>query len=664
MRVSRLSAATSVVAIFMPLAVFADHGPGELGVVNAPTASTLNSGGDGAVWEVFTSLNSANPHSDLDYFRVDGDYYVAAGTLAIGPNEGGQVIYRLTQNGELDPSFVAAHGSAACVTDASAALALQHDVEVTPKGDVLFNTDWKGMANTGRPQILIDATDAPGRCHDQGTLVGLAAAGFDQPPGGLELVDITDLANPVEIHLTSHIGEAHTVNVDPRRPHIVYTSTSDYVTLANRPDAADPTRSEQGDLDGFEMLDISSCMNFPEGTDLATKRAQCRPQVYRFRFEPDWIRGTFDSGRGGACHELELYPDDRLACASLSSTLVLDMSGVFDDNGTPNDYTDDTIRGEPLPCAVRKSASDELGVFATGALVTDCVLGAQGRPLTMGGWLEQGAPSVEGVELVGFVNHAANSGRLPADDVAISHEAEFTHSGKFLLVSDERGGGVTPPDATCPTPGSNEVNADGNGGIHAYAVDRLYTEYPGSPGADTAEAIAQAADVAYARTPDGDKAIYRATPRMVGGTFCTAHLFQQIPGQNRIFMGWYSQGTQVVDYIENPDGSFEWKEAAWWIPEGGTQWVSHIFAFEENADGSFTYWGTSADISRTAVDVYSVTLPAPEQMQPAVQVPTRDVPLPRPAAPSTGGAVSWWALLVLLGLGGASAAAQRHRAVD
>ena len=68
----------------------------------------------------------------IDYFRVDGDYYVAAGTLAIGPNEGGQVIYRLTQNGELDPSFVAAHGSAACVTDASAALALHRGQRYPP----------------------------------------------------------------------------------------------------------------------------------------------------------------------------------------------------------------------------------------------------------------------------------------------------------------------------------------------------------------------------------------------------------------------------------------------------------------------------------------------------------------------------------------------------
>ena len=73
-------------------------------------------------------------------------------------------------------------------------------------------------------QLLIDATDAAGRCHDNGTL-GLLNA----PRGGLELIDITDVHTPVEIGLTSHIGESHTVNVDPKRPHIAYAVTSDAI---------------------------------------------------------------------------------------------------------------------------------------------------------------------------------------------------------------------------------------------------------------------------------------------------------------------------------------------------------------------------------------------------------------------------------------------------
>lgn len=630
----------------------ADHSLAGFTVLNAPLGSTLNSGGEGAQWELITSLISGNPHTDLDFFRIDEDFYVAAGTLAVGANGGGQAIHRLTQNGVLDPAFVAMHPSAGCLTDPTQATALQHDVEVTPKGRVLQNTDWQGLADTRNPQLLLDATDGPGRCHDQG-IVAVAGSQFaDQPPGGLEIIDITDIANPVEIHLTSHIGEAHTVNVDPKRAHIAYAVTADFVTAANRPDLTDTRRSEQNDLDGFEMVDLSSCMNFPAGTSVEAKRAACRPQVYRFRFEADWARGTHNSGSLGACHELEVYPNDRLSCASLNSTVVLDMSGAFDDNGTPDDFTDDKPRGQPLPCAVRPSASNnQEGLSATGAMVTDCVNGLDGQELTMGGWLEMGAPALQGVELVGFVNHAAAT-RGPAVDIAIAHEAEFTHSGKFVIVSDERGGGVTPPAASCPTPGINDNQITGNGGLHAYRADRLFTSFPGVPGTDLPEDIATNADGAYALGPDGQKAIYRAIPRMAGATFCTAHVFQQIPGQNRIFMGWYTQGTQVVDYVENEDGSFEFREAAYWVPEGAAQWTSHIFAFEENTDGSFTYWGATADISRTAVDVYSVTLPAPPQFTPgtAPGLPQRSSGIASARA-SRGGALGGILLALLAACG-------------
>ena len=46
----------------------------------------------------------------------------------------------------------------------------------------------------------------------------------------------------------------------------------------------------------------------------------------------------------------------------------------------------------------------------------------------------------------------------------MAHEAELTQSGKFVLVTDERGGGILPGGATC-TPGAD--NPIGNGGIHA-----------------------------------------------------------------------------------------------------------------------------------------------------------------------------------------------------
>ncbi len=79
-------------------------------------------------------------------------------------------------------------------------------------------------------------------------------------------------------------------------------------------------------------------------------------------------------------------------------------------------------------------------------------------------------------------------------------------------------------------------------------------------------------------------------------------------------MGWYSQGTQVVDYVENPDGTFEFREAGWFIPENANTWVSHVFKVECNDDGTFTYWGATGDFNlgesgHNAIDVYRVTLP-------------------------------------------------------
>jgi hypothetical protein len=242
-------------------------------------------------------------------------------------------------------------------------------------------------------------------------------------------------------------------------------------------------------------------------------------------------------------------------------------------------------------------------------MVTDCVVGKDDVDLTIPGWIDIGEPSVDGVRHVGTAHHQGRGAGAfdSTEDIDFNHETELTHSRRFLIASDERGGGVVPPGATC-SPGADLTQ--GNGGLHAYAVSRL-DRVPTTP-----KSPEEAFD-AYARTPEGDKAIYRAEVRtQPEGTFCTAHVFQQIPGQNRMFMGWYTQGTQVVDFIEHKDGTFEFKEAGWFIPESANTWVSHIFKVEKNDDGTFTYWGATGDFffgtaGRSAVDIYRVTLPAP-----------------------------------------------------
>ena len=603
-----LAVAAAAASAFLLLASAAaahelDH-PAPAFSADAPIGTGLNSGPPGA-WRLVTTFPTGNPHTDIDFFTQRGETYASVGTLAAGPNAGGQTIVQLTNRGEVEPRFVSAHPSASCLSDPQAALSLQHDVEATPKGDAILNTT-SPKAVRSDAQLLVDATDHRGRCHDQG-IGGLVGA----PRGGLELIDVTNVLAPVEIGLTSHIGEAHTVNVDPKRPHIAYAVTSDAVGVGPAPEYRRqneiPGSGDRNDLDGFEVIDLRSCMSFPALTSIEIRRALCRPEVYRYRFPSTQASlGHTTKGSIYGCHELEVYPDDTLTCGSGAAGLVFDLSRAFDGNGKP--------KGTPLPCSVRPSSS--AAPYTSGAMVTDCVVGRDGQSLDVPTWLASGAPSLEGVRYVGSIIHQGRGGPFPStEDNDFDHELELSASGRYLIATDERGGGVSPPGATCAT---GVDNPSGNGGVHFYKREALRT---------TAPASAEEAWAAYARTPSGQKAIYRATPRTgVEPTVCTAHVFQQIPGQNRIFMGWYSQGTQVVDFVENADGTISFTEAGWFIPEKANTWVSHVFKTRENADGTVTYWGATGDFylgttGRSAIDVYEVTLPAP----------------PKPAAGRKGG---------------------------
>jgi len=590
------------------LKAYYDH-PAPTFAPTVPPSPVFSSGGQGAQWEHVASIPTGNPHTDIDYFTRGGDTYASVGTLATGPNGGGQSIVKLTENGQLtssSPKFVAGHPSATCPSNPQAALGLQHDVEATPKGGTMLNAANPSAPNL-QAQLLVDATDQRGRCHD--------SSGFGtetQPRGGLELVDITDVTKPKEIGLTGHIGESHTVNVDPKRPHIAYSVTSDSVGVDATGKRANetPGGGQRFNLDGFEVVDMSSCMYFPEGTSIADKRAACRPQVYRYRYPSAEIAlGHTNKSSIYACHELEVYANDRLSCGSGGALILFDMSGAFDNNGTKTPL-DDKPRGTPLPCSVRGSLST--APFTTGAQVTDCVDGSgEGtEDLNIPNWLASGAPSLTGVRYLGSVHHQGRNatGQITypsTEDIDFNHETELTGSGRYLLATDERGGGVTPPGATC-VPGAD--NPEGNGGVHAYDVTKLQTTMPGS---------VQEAWEPYARQSDGSKAIYRAQVRTKPqATVCTAHVMHQIPGQNRIFMGWYSQGTQVIDFAENRNGTLDFKEAGWFIPSNANEWVSAVFKSQQNKNGTFTYWGATGDFSlgeagRNTIDVYKVTLPAP-----------------------------------------------------
>jgi hypothetical protein len=591
---------------------------------SARPSPSFQSGGSGARWRMVATMPTGNFHTDLDFFTHGGETYVVVGTSSFGPNGGGQTIVRLTDGDRVRPRYVSAHPSATCIINPESIQLLQHDVEATPKGDVIFSSR-NPFAVRDDAQLILDATDDLGRCHDQGVL-GLE----NVPRGGLEIVDVTDPADPVEIGLTSHIGMAHTVNVDPKRPHIAYAVTSDAVAVSrdegdldgdgNRRELVrenvDPADGDRFDLDGFEIVDLSSCMGFARGTPVGIKRQRCRPEVYRYRY-PRLRMSVGHTVRLGSravygCHELEVYPSDLLTCASGNALLVFDMERAFDDNGTPRDFSDDVPRGRPLPCRVRPSSS--LPTFDTGAMITDCVdgLGPGTEDLTVARWLGRRAPRVRGVRWLGSIHHqgrGAGGEFTPAfdsaHDIDFDHEAELSASGNLIIASDERGGGFEPPGASC----SPVVDIEqGNGGLHAYRFDRLTRRFPRT----TRQAFRP-----YARRPGGGKAIYRAPIRTgAQADFCTVHVFHQIPGQNRIFMSWYTQGTQVVDFAERRRGRVRFKEAGYFIPASANEWVSAVFDMRRNGDGTFTYWGVAGDFNfgtagRNAIDVWEATLPPP-----------------------------------------------------
>ena len=628
-----------------------DHAPPAF-APSAPLSSAINAGGsedgDPAEWELVTTIPTGNPHTDLDFFTVGDITYAAVGTLAAGGNAAGQTFIQLTtEDGEVDPQFVFGHPSATCPGIATGVTGLQHDAEAAPKGNAFLQFP-NPYVDTRDTQIVLDATDAPGRCHDQGDL------GIGAPQGGLEIIDVSDPTAPTEIGLTSHVGQAHTVNVDPKRPHIAFVSSSDFVNYDEEgvrandehpkppPEGTATPGAVTNSMDGIEVVDLSSCMNFPEGATRQFKIDACNPDVYRFRWPTvDYARShTFRAG--AACHELEIYPDDRVTCAAVDATLLLDVSNAFDDNGTPSDYSDDKPRGTPLPCARRPSAT-AAAPFATSAFVEDCVIGEGDQSLRVPEWLTMDPrPQLEGVEKLGAVHHMgfenqqtenANPPFPSSEDIFVSHEAELTQSGRYILSTDERGGGVLPIGASC-SPGAD--NPRGNGGIHAFPVSEFDTTPP-EPEGETADVEAYQEEV-YAKNSDGERAIFR-TPIQTEpqGSLCTSHVFEQIPGQNRIFMAWYSQGTQVVDFTENADGTIDFERSGYFVPENANEWTSHIFKVESEPDGSFTYWGVAADFAlgdagRNAIDIYKVTLPAPPKPRTASGDPLPGTPrFPRSA---------------------------------
>jgi putative cell wall-binding protein len=486
--------------------------------------------------------------SDITFFRKGGNLYASQGTLGQGLPRTVYVGQRITQLMEgdemLDPPRIRAdHGSAACTSPATSATGLQHDSFATPPGD---------------PEILTDSTDAVGRCHDTGG-------------GGLELIDISGLDDPEfeprELHLLRFNAYSHTTTLDPERPWIIYSNNS----------SANGTNF-------LDFADIRSCLTesnggfIPDGvTEIDDKRELCRPEVYRIPFEDEWTQGTVTedgepTGNAQMCHDT-VIEDNILYCSGLHGEVLLDISDLTDEDGDP--------RGEPLECELVE------GTNSTGAMVTDCALGG---PTVQGAaaheaWEAQGSPQATGWEYLGHFNHPGRTAdntnsntQVRADrGVAVSHETRpfpqaATGDRRFMLVSDERGGGVIPGGASCT---DDNFDIYGHGGLHVFD----YTD---------------PSNIQHAKMLDDNgeeqRAFWRTENIFPHGTFCVAHRFRFLEGEQRFIMGYYTQGVRIIDYEIDEDGYISFEEVGSYAFKESNTWTGDVFHHEDNENGTRTYY--------------------------------------------------------------------------
>ena len=209
------------------------------------------------------------------------------------------------------------------------------------------------------------------------------------------------------------------------------------------------------------------------------------------------------------------------------------------------------------------------------------------------------------------------------EGVSVAHEADPVLNGQYMLVTDERGGGVVPPSSSCLPSLDNPI---GNGGAHVFDLRN-----PSKP--------------EYALTPDGDPAVFVGQADRARPTFCDIHVIEPIPGESRFLAAYYSQGTKIVDFFV--DENRRWVSSRRWPRSRSrtrTRGRSTNFLNRANADGTRTYFFMASDIER-GIDVFSWTGPA------------NPLANPRPiAAPPRPGRAADVALLAV-GLVGVPAAA-------
>jgi hypothetical protein len=384
-RVMRRVRAASFVVVSVLLVgtvAWADHVSPDTGVIPARLGAPPTLVSEGPIRFVNNAQTGrafSGPLGEVAPFERNGRRYLVTGSSIYGFS-----VVDVTDPTE--PTVVSEYASAfGCPTSFLEAQAAAPDPLAYGgwENDVSFASDGSWVAL---------GMDAGGRCHDPAA-------------GGVEIVDLSDVANPRTLHLVRNVGYSHSITIDPSHPWLAYISTSD-----------------QDVNDAIDVIDVKSCLGAaPEA---------CKPTVARAVLDPAYLPGLADPKTNedrttDGCHDIRLR-GDRAYCAAIGSTLILDVSKVLRPDGTLSG-THLTAGQDACPIV------EAHPLYASGVRVTDCLA-----------WTKDKFKELEAKPLgVGLLSVIPHDGDKPADqDIEIAHQADAIADGTILFVTDERSGGL------------------------------------------------------------------------------------------------------------------------------------------------------------------------------------------------------------------------------
>ncbi|HVL91127.1 MAG TPA: hypothetical protein VM841_12920, partial [Actinomycetota bacterium] len=283
------------------------------------------------------------------------------------------------------------------------------------------------------------------------------------------------------------------------------------------------------------------------------------------------------------CHDVR-FRGDRVYCAAVNTTLILDISGMVGADGrlTGTKLTDNN--GCPVIDAVR----------APGVKITDCMawtpeqfIAAKARPMD--------------IRLVSWIQH---DNTKPAEqDIEIAHQAEVIGDGTTMLITDERGGGLANVQG-CP-----------GGGIWFYDIrdetkPKLMKRSDGSPG--------------MFRTASSPP------PPFGQSVSCTSHYGQEFADENLLAFAWYHAGTSVFRYtldLTTSPATIGFEEVASTVPAGSM--AIQAWAAGRNPDDPGEVIVYVSDAVR-GLDVLGVRTPKVTRAKAFKQASAEPAPKPAP----------------------------------